>query len=194
MRENNKHMVLDADGLYIVTKNLDLVKGYKNCILTPNKNEFARLAKELDVNLEDKDRFDPCRLLLLGHLPRPMQTISAVFRAAYHELSRRRQLCAKHMGLSVYYRDCQSAVCRSFLLAACSLQTPKSCTQTLTLEIKASPLSSHVKQLLVLPTVDQHVLMFYMYMHHCLANTSGVAVSSTLWGNGSMTCQQALTI
>ena len=58
MRENNKHMVLDADGLYIVTKNLDLVKGYKNCILTPNKAEFARLAKELDVNLEDKDRFD----------------------------------------------------------------------------------------------------------------------------------------
>ena len=62
MRENNKHMVLDADGLYIVTKNLDLVKGYKNCILTPNKNEFARLAKELGVNLEDKDRSDAVRL------------------------------------------------------------------------------------------------------------------------------------
>lgn len=62
MRENNKHMVLDADGLYIVTKNLDLVKGYKNCILTPNKNEFARLAKELGVNLEDKDRSDAVQL------------------------------------------------------------------------------------------------------------------------------------
>ena len=74
MRENNKHMVLDADGLYIVTKNLDLVKGYKNCILTPNKNEFARLAKELDVDLEDKDRFDACKLLLLRHLPRTLQT------------------------------------------------------------------------------------------------------------------------
>ncbi len=56
MRENNKHMVLDADGLYIVTKNLELVKGYKNCILTPNKAEFERLAKQLDVDLEDKGR------------------------------------------------------------------------------------------------------------------------------------------
>ena len=56
MRENNKHMVLDADGLYIVTKNLDLVKGYEKCILTPNKNEFIRLAKELDVDLDDKNR------------------------------------------------------------------------------------------------------------------------------------------
>lgn len=64
MRENNKHMVLDADGLYIVTKNLDLVKGYKNCILTPNKNEFARLAKQLDVDLEDKSRSVPLYLLL----------------------------------------------------------------------------------------------------------------------------------
>ncbi|DBB02509.1 hypothetical protein WJX82_002911 [Trebouxia sp. C0006] len=58
MRENNKHMVLDADGLYIVTKNLDLIKGYKNAILTPNKAEFGRLAKQLDVDLEDKDRQD----------------------------------------------------------------------------------------------------------------------------------------
>lgn len=64
MRENNKHMVIDADGLYIVTKNLDLVKGYKNCILTPNKNEFARLAKELDVELEDKSRSTLCSALL----------------------------------------------------------------------------------------------------------------------------------
>ena len=79
MRENNKHMVLDADGLYIVTKNLDLVKGYKNCILTPNKNEFARLAKELDVDLEDKDRFDACRLLLLRHLPCTLQTVCCSF-------------------------------------------------------------------------------------------------------------------
>lgn len=62
MRENKKHMVLDADGLYIVTKNLDLVKGYKNCILTPNKNEFGRLAKELGVNLDDKDRSDAVQL------------------------------------------------------------------------------------------------------------------------------------
>ncbi len=70
MRENNKHMVLDADGLYIVTKNLDLIKGYKNAILTPNKAEFGRLAKQLDVDLEDKDRFVAVTLLLC-HMIKP---------------------------------------------------------------------------------------------------------------------------
>lgn len=57
MRDNKKNMVIDADGLYIVTKNLDLVKGYKNVILTPNKGEFGRLANELGINLEDKGRY-----------------------------------------------------------------------------------------------------------------------------------------
>ena len=56
MRENGKHMILDADGLYIVTKNLELIKGYDKAILTPNKAEFGRLAKQLDVDLEDKGR------------------------------------------------------------------------------------------------------------------------------------------
>ena len=51
-------MVIDADGLYIVTKNLDLVKGYKHVILTPNKNEYARLATELNVDLDDPSTSD----------------------------------------------------------------------------------------------------------------------------------------
>ncbi|CAI7585504.1 unnamed protein product [Penicillium bialowiezense] len=43
--------VLDADGLLIVTEDPDLVKGYKNCILTPNVVEFGRLAKALGVKV-----------------------------------------------------------------------------------------------------------------------------------------------
>lgn len=43
--------VLDADGLLIVTENPDLVKGYKECILTPNVVEFGRLAKALGVQV-----------------------------------------------------------------------------------------------------------------------------------------------
>lgn len=92
MRENNKHMVLDADGLYIVTKNLDLVKGYKNCILTPNKNEFARLAKELGVNLEDKDRSDAVRLAAIWALGSIHANI-VLGCSVQAALSGRRQLC-----------------------------------------------------------------------------------------------------
>ena len=44
--------MIDADGLYITTKDLDLIRGYDLALLTPNKNEFARLAKQLGVPLE----------------------------------------------------------------------------------------------------------------------------------------------
>ena len=44
LRKVEKPLVIDADGLYIVTKNLDLVKGYPHAVLTPNKNEYQRLA------------------------------------------------------------------------------------------------------------------------------------------------------
>ena len=43
-------MVLDADGLWLVSQNPSLVQGYTNAILTPNIAEFQRLwdAKGLD--------------------------------------------------------------------------------------------------------------------------------------------------
>lgn len=43
--------VLDADGLLIVTENPDIIKGYEECILTPNVVEFGRLAKALGVKV-----------------------------------------------------------------------------------------------------------------------------------------------
>lgn len=43
-RSRSIPFVLDADGLFLVTSNLDLIKGYDNCILTPNVNEFKNLA------------------------------------------------------------------------------------------------------------------------------------------------------
>lgn len=52
LRKVEKPLVIDADGLYIVTKNLDLVKGYPHAILTPNKNEYERLADRLDIDIE----------------------------------------------------------------------------------------------------------------------------------------------
>lgn len=50
-RSQSMPFVLDADGLLIVTQDPNLVKGYKNCILTPNVVEFGRLAKALGIQV-----------------------------------------------------------------------------------------------------------------------------------------------
>jgi ATP-dependent NAD(P)H-hydrate dehydratase len=50
-RSRSIPFVLDADGLLIVTQDPSLVKGYKECILTPNVVEFSRLAKAMGVKV-----------------------------------------------------------------------------------------------------------------------------------------------
>ncbi|KAL3475807.1 Ribokinase-like protein [Aspergillus californicus] len=50
-RSKSIPFILDADGLLLVSKNPDLVKGYKECILTPNVNEFSRLAEALGIEV-----------------------------------------------------------------------------------------------------------------------------------------------
>ncbi|EHY53947.1 hypothetical protein HRR83_004591 [Exophiala dermatitidis] len=49
-------MVLDADALWLVQTDPDLVKGHKECILTPNVVEFGRLAKSVGY---DQTKGDP---------------------------------------------------------------------------------------------------------------------------------------
>ena len=49
-RARSVPFILDADGLFLVTKHPDLIKGYNNCILTPNVNEFKNLALALHVD------------------------------------------------------------------------------------------------------------------------------------------------
>ena len=44
-KEANVPLVLDADALWLVQQDLELVRGYKECVLTPNVVEFTRLAK-----------------------------------------------------------------------------------------------------------------------------------------------------
>lgn len=39
----NKVMVIDADGLFLVTSDPSIVNGYRDVILTPNEAEFGRL-------------------------------------------------------------------------------------------------------------------------------------------------------
>ncbi|KAF9885662.1 hypothetical protein FE257_012644 [Aspergillus nanangensis] len=50
-RSRSIPFILDADGLLLVAEDPNLVKGYKECILTPNVNEFGRLAKALGIDL-----------------------------------------------------------------------------------------------------------------------------------------------
>lgn len=52
-RQKNLPLVLDADALWLVQSQPDLVKGYKECILTPNLVEFARLAKAVGLETSD---------------------------------------------------------------------------------------------------------------------------------------------
>ncbi|KAF2857646.1 hypothetical protein K470DRAFT_222928 [Piedraia hortae CBS 480.64] len=54
-RKRGVALVIDADALFLVQNRPELVQGYKECILTPNVVEFARLAKALKVKLGDDE-------------------------------------------------------------------------------------------------------------------------------------------
>ena len=53
-RDRNIALVLDADALFLVQQRPELVRGYKECVLTPNVVEFARLAKAVDIDIQDE--------------------------------------------------------------------------------------------------------------------------------------------
>lgn len=51
-RKQDMYVVVDADGLWLLQNEPELVKGYKKAILTPNVAEFARLCDKLGVDAE----------------------------------------------------------------------------------------------------------------------------------------------
>lgn len=55
IRERKIPMVIDADGLWIVKDNVDLVKGCNQVVLTPNVVEYTRLADVLGVDSNSDD-------------------------------------------------------------------------------------------------------------------------------------------
>lgn len=55
-RKRNLPLVIDGDGLWLLQSNLDLIKGYKNAILTPNANEFKQLYKAAFGDEYNKDK------------------------------------------------------------------------------------------------------------------------------------------
>ena len=48
-------LVIDADGLHLITEKPDLIKNYENCILTPNGVEFERLFEKV-TGMKSKDQ------------------------------------------------------------------------------------------------------------------------------------------
>lgn len=64
-RCSNVPIVIDGDGLFLVTNSLDLVSGYPLAILTPNINEYKRLIQKV-LNCEVNDQDAPGQLLSLA--------------------------------------------------------------------------------------------------------------------------------
>ncbi|XP_020254717.1 ATP-dependent (S)-NAD(P)H-hydrate dehydratase isoform X1 [Asparagus officinalis] len=64
-RKSNIPTVIDGDGLFLVTSNLDLVKGYHLAVLTPNVNEYKRLIEKA-LNTEVNEDDAPEQLLSLA--------------------------------------------------------------------------------------------------------------------------------
>ncbi|KAE9396898.1 H-hydrate dehydratase [Gymnopus androsaceus JB14] len=49
-RERGMFLVLDADALLLVGKDLSLIKGYRRAVLTPNVVEFKRLSEQVGID------------------------------------------------------------------------------------------------------------------------------------------------
>ncbi|KVH93570.1 YjeF C-terminal domain, carbohydrate kinase-related protein, partial [Cynara cardunculus var. scolymus] len=64
-RQNNIPMVIDGDGLFLVTNCLDLISGYPLAVLTPNVNEYKRLVQKV-LNCEVNDQDGAQQLLSLS--------------------------------------------------------------------------------------------------------------------------------
>lgn len=62
-KELGKWVVLDADGLWMVTEDPSLIKGYEKAILTPNVMENKRLCEKM-VSSKRVVEFFPSRRLI----------------------------------------------------------------------------------------------------------------------------------
>lgn len=54
-REQGMFVVIDADGLWMVTQEINLIKGYRRAVLTPNVMEFERLCEKLQIETGGKE-------------------------------------------------------------------------------------------------------------------------------------------
>lgn len=62
-KKKNLPFVLDADGLMLAVERPELVKGYRQAILTPNVVEFGRLANAMGIDTQNGDPNKLCEQL-----------------------------------------------------------------------------------------------------------------------------------
>ncbi|CAG8697344.1 5222_t:CDS:10, partial [Acaulospora morrowiae] len=55
-KEKELPIVIDADGLFLVQNDPDIIKNYSKAILTPNVNEFQRLCEKMNISFEDNHK------------------------------------------------------------------------------------------------------------------------------------------
>lgn len=51
-RSNGMFLVLDADALWMINQEPEIIKGYRRAVLTPNVMEFKRLTDKLGINVD----------------------------------------------------------------------------------------------------------------------------------------------
>jgi len=51
-REANLYIVVDADGLWLLQSEPEVIRGYRKAVLTPNVAEFGRLCKRLNIDAQ----------------------------------------------------------------------------------------------------------------------------------------------
>ncbi|KAI4167364.1 MAG: hypothetical protein LQ348_007673 [Seirophora lacunosa] len=62
-RDKKLPLVLDADALWLVQQRPELIKGYKECVLTPNVVEFGRLAQSVGLDTHGDTGQAGCKAL-----------------------------------------------------------------------------------------------------------------------------------
>ncbi|KAF9337793.1 hypothetical protein BGZ91_009244 [Linnemannia elongata] len=58
-REQDMPIVIDADALFLIQSDPEVIKGYKKAVLTPNLVEFGRLCNVMNVDTEDEEAEQP---------------------------------------------------------------------------------------------------------------------------------------
>jgi ATP-dependent NAD(P)H-hydrate dehydratase len=75
VRKRKMPLVVDADGLFLVQNQPDIVKGYASAVLTPNVMEFKRLCDKMGV---DPDKVDGGREKVCAELARKFGGVTII--------------------------------------------------------------------------------------------------------------------